>query len=248
VEARPTQSDSGTRISNGIQAQRRFKLWLPLTVGVTLLIVAGALIWRHVNPGRNGEPNPTPAPLTDRLSYWMMVQKYRNGRPFETPFRLAGEINFESDYHVRLHVTNRHSGFLYIINEGPNQTNGLPDYVLLFPSPTANQGSAQLAADQQIAIPERGDGFVFDREQGAEKLWLVWSASPAPEIENLKGVANPKDRGAITDPTQIRVVRDWLAKNDQPSNLAVEKDERNNQTNLKGRGDMLVYRIKLEHH
>jgi hypothetical protein len=105
-----------------------------------------------------------------------------------------------------------------------------------------------LTADQQIAIPERGDGFVFDREQGAEKLWLVWSAAPTPEIENVKGVVNPKDRGAITDPAQIRAVRDWLAKNDQPSNLAIEKDEQNKQTNIKGRGDTLVHRIRLEHY
>ena len=125
---------------------------------------------------------------------------------------------------------------------------GLPAYVLLFPSSTANQGSAQLTENQQITIPERGDGFFFDNEQGTEKLWLIWSAAPAPEIESVKGAVNQKDRGAITDPAQIRAVRDWLEKNHQPAQMAVEKDERNKQTNLKGRGETLVHQIRLEHY
>ncbi|MGH9766147.1 MAG: serine/threonine-protein kinase [Blastocatellia bacterium] len=247
AEARLTTPETATRFSGGSQSLwRRFKLWLPLAAGAALLIAAGALIWNSGDRGKILAPEP--APMTERLSYWMMVQKYRDGRPYQEPFKLTSEINFENDYHVRMHVTNRQPGFLYILNEGPEPAHGLPSYVLLFPSPTANQGSAQLTANQQIAIPERGDGFFFDREQGMEKLWLVWSASRAPEMESVKEVANPKDRGAITDPARIRAVRDWLAKIGQPAQLAVEKDEQNKQTNIKGRGETLVHQIRLEHH
>ena len=185
--------------------------------------------------------------MTERLSYWMRVQKYRNRKPYEEPFKLTSEINFEKDYHVWLHVASRQSGYFYILNEGPKPTNGLPSYVLLFPSPTANQGSALLTANQQITIPERSNGFFFDKERGVEKVWLVWSASRVPELENVKTVTNPKDHGSITDPAQIRAVRDWLAKNNQPAQLAVETDEQNKQINIKGRGDTLVRQIKLEH-
>lgn len=249
AQARLTSSEAATQFLDETRPpQRRSKLWLP--IAAALLIAAGAMIWIFGNRGQNHtpEPAPLPSPLIDRMSYWMMVQKYRDGRPYQEPFKLAGEINFENDYHVRLHITNRQSGFLYIINEGPDLTDGLPSYVLLFPSPTANQGSAQLTANQQIAIPERGDGFVFDSEQGTEKLWLVWSASRVPEVEIVKDVANPKDRGAITGPERVRALRDWLAKNNQPSQLALEKDEQNKQTNVKGRGETLVHQIRLEHH
>ncbi|MGE0130401.1 MAG: protein kinase [Blastocatellales bacterium] len=247
AKTRLTSSETGTKSFDASQPRRpRSKLWLPIAAGIAFLIAAGALLWNSGDQGQNRAPEPAPA--TERMNYWMMVQKYRGGRPYQEPFKLAGEINFEADYHVRLHVTNRQSGFLYIINEGPELTNGLPSYVLLFPSPTANRGLAQLTANQQITIPERGDGFFFDQEQGTEKLWLVWSASLAPEMESVKGVANAKDDGAITDPEQIRAVRDWLAKNNQPSQIAVEKDEQNKQTNIKGRGDTVVHLIKLEHH
>jgi hypothetical protein len=107
---------------------------------------------------------------------------------------------------------------------------------------------AQLTANQQIVIPERSDGFVFDREQGVEKLWLVWSTSSVPVFEGVKGLANPKDRGEISDPAQIRAVSDWMAKNNQPAQIALEKDEQNTLTHIKGRGETIVFPVKLEHH
>jgi serine/threonine-protein kinase len=246
--SRLTSSETGTRFSDELR-RRRSKLWLPLVAGVALLILAAPLIWNSVNRGQKlpPEPSPLPSPLVDRLSYWVMVQKYRDGKPYQQPFKLTSEINFESDYHVRLQVASRQSGSLYIINEGPEMTGDLPNYVLLFPSPTANQGSAQLTAGQQIAIPERGDGFVFDREQGTEKIWLVWSTKSLPEIEAVNGVVNPKDKGAISDPAQIIAIRSLIDKH-RAAQPAVEKDESNKLTNIKGHGDALVHLIKLEHH
>ncbi len=246
TESRQTSPETGTRFSSELQsARRRSRLWLSLAACAALLIVAAVLTWKYGDRGKNLPP--APAPMTERLSYWVMVQKYRDGKPYEDPFRLAAEMNFERDYKVRLHITNRRSGFLYILNEGPKPVNDLPAYVLLFPSPTANQGSAQLGADQQIPIPERGAGFVLDREQGTEKLWFIWSSSPVTEFESVKGAVNPKDFGAITDPAQIRALRDWLEKNNQPTQIAVEKDDLNKQTNIKGRGETLVHTIRLEH-
>jgi serine/threonine protein kinase len=243
-KVRLTIPENATRLSDASRRGRRSGVWLPVAAAAALLIVTVALILKY---GDRGRKPPPPPPMKERLSYWMTVQKFRDGKPYQEPFRLAGEINFESDYHVRLHVSSRQSGFLYILNEGPEPAPDLPSYVLLFPSPTANRGSAQLTDNQQIAIPEHGDGFVFDREQGTEKLWLIWSAAPAPEIESVKGVANPTNRGAITDPAQVRAVRDWLAKNNQPAQIAIEKDERNKQTNVKGSGETLVHQIRLEH-
>jgi len=245
ADARPTSPENTTRISDAFRPRRRSMLWLPVVTVAALLLAIGALIWKSGDRGQ--KPPPPLPPMTERLSYWITVQKYRGGRPYQEPFKLAGEINFESDYHVRLHVSSRQSGFLYILNEGPAPAPDLPSYVLLFPSPTSNQSSARLTANQQITIPELGDGFVFDREQGTEKLWLLWSSAPLPEMESVKGVANPKERGAITDPAQVRAARDWLAKNNQPAQIAIEKDERNKQTNVKGRGETLVHLIRLEH-
>ena len=34
------------------------------------------------------------------------------------PFPVAGEINFEADYRIRVHVRSPQPGYLYIFNEG----------------------------------------------------------------------------------------------------------------------------------
>ncbi|MEP7342691.1 MAG: serine/threonine-protein kinase, partial [Acidobacteriota bacterium] len=159
---------------------------LKRVAGIAALVVSLALGAWFLPKAFRTAPVVTPAPnvaLEPVFSYWVMVQKYRDGKPYQSPFRLAGEINFENDYHIRLHVRGEREGFLYIINEAPEPVNGLPEYVILFPSPTANQGSAQLARDQQLAIPEIGDGFFFLQDQGTEKLWLVWSKKTLPELE-----------------------------------------------------------------
>ena len=210
-----------------------------------LLIAAFSWWWL----ARKAETIPVVAPAAVKtFSYWMTVQKYRDGKPYQTPFQLAGEINFEKDYHVRLHVNNELPGHLYVVNEGPEPVNGLPGYVILFPSPTANAGSARLAAGQSIAIPERGDGFFFDNDQGTEKLWLIWSKSALPALEAVKGLANPTDRGLISEPEQVKAVRDLIAGTRAAQTIKIEKDDAGKQTGILSTSNAIVHLINLEHH
>ncbi len=233
--ARPTSADNMPLQST--HPSRGHKKWIFLGVAL-LLLVAGILYATR--------PRTTPAPaLPERsFAYWLTVQKYRDKKPFESPFRLMKEINFEQDYHVRLHLGTSQPGWLYVLNEGPEPVNGLPAYVLLFPSPSMNNGRAEIAARQQIDLPEQGD-IVFDGEQGTEKLWLIWSAVAVPPLEAVKGVVNTTEQGAVTKPEQIQAIRDWLNK--QPR-AAARNEEATRQTLVTGNGDAVVHLINLEHH
>jgi serine/threonine protein kinase len=180
------------------------------------------------------------------LSYSVTVQKYRDEKPYQEPFQLASEINFERDYRARLNLSSPQSGHLYILNEGPILANDLPSYVLLFPSPTANGGSSLLQTNQQVQIPEKS-WFMFDEEQGTEKLWLVWSTHSIAELEAVKSIANPRDDGEIRQHDQIKAVRDFLEKYSvyKPE---VKKDEAGKRTNVIAKGEVLVAPLELEHH
>jgi serine/threonine protein kinase len=247
---KPQQNESDHR--------RRTKLVAGVAlISVLLACLLVATNWSRLRRSTIVTPAPVSVAAPERkLSYWMTVQKYRNGQPFENPFRLAGEINFEKDYRVRLNVSSPQSGYLYILNEGPladgrGSRRGIPalessSYVLLFPSTTANDGLSYLAANQRVEIPQV-TWFEFDAEQGTEKLWLVFSANALPELEAVKQFANTKDRGLIKDAGLNAGVQEFLRAHSD-AKATVEKDDELKQTSLKIAGDVLVHVIKLEHH
>jgi hypothetical protein len=188
-------------------------------------------------------PSASVASEERTLTYWITVQKFRNGKAYDKPFPLAGEINFEADYQIRVHIRSAQTGHLYILNEGPT-TSSSPEFNVVFPSETANSGSSFLNAGQVVQVPET-TWLQFDKQQGVEKLWLVFSEAAVPELEALKQFANKQTKGVITDVSQNRNVQNFLTNPSLPK-PAAEKGE--TLTTVKAAGKVLVYPIKLEHH
>jgi serine/threonine protein kinase len=220
------------------------------TVALAVVVLAGLLIggaqwWRRRGSGPVPAQSSTPAVIQRSVSYWITVQKYRNGKPYQDPFRLRDDINFEKDYQLRLSVNSSQSGHLYLLNEGPIGVDQSPSFNVMFPSTTTNHGSALLAQNQQIQIPDQW--FKFDEQQGTEKIWLVWAAQEIPELEAVAGFANPKDRGVISSPGLTAAVNQFL-KAHSSTTTAVTRDEDKKETVVKANGEILVHLIKLEHH
>ena len=226
---------------------RRGKKIVGFAVAALVLIALATFGIRAWLASRNTVVPAAAPPVTANLSerqliYWITVQKYRDGKPFENPFRLASEINFERDYQVRLHLRSPQAGYLYILNESPTGDNPLQ---VLFPSTTANLGSAQLSQGQEIQIPEKS-WFKFDAEQGTETLWLLWSTAPHPELEASKRFANTTDRGVISDPSLSQSLKRLLSES--PTNkLHVEKTATPPQTLLRSSESFIAHAIKLAH-
>jgi len=202
------------------------------------------MLWRR---GTSAPLISNPAPAVQRtISYWITVQKYRDGKPFQEPFRLRDDINFEKDYRIRLSINSPQSGRLYLLNEGPAGADQTPTFNVMFPSTSANNNSALLTANQQIQIPQQS-WFQFDEQQGTEKIWLVWGEKDVPELEAVKGFANPKDRGVISSPGLRTALNEFL-KTHSSTNTSVERDADKRETSVKANGEILVHVIKLEHH
>jgi hypothetical protein len=217
-------------------------------VALMLLVTAGIFgvnIWRSRRE-RAHEVTPAtavPATVAERtLTYWITVQKFKNGKAFQDPFPLAGEINFEPSYRIRVNVRSPDAGHLYILNEGPGSKQ--LQFVVLFPSTTTNESSSRLAAGELVQIPEKS-WFEFDPEQGIEKLWLVFSADAVPELERLKQYSNRQAKGLIPNAAENKSVQDFLASHSSAKPVA-EKGEA--ITTLKTPGNLLVYALRLEHH
>jgi hypothetical protein len=208
--------------------------------------VFGLYAWRASRIGSSvAVPAPTPivAGPERRLTYWLSVQEFREGK-YKEPYTMAGEISFEARDRIRLNIRAPQAGHLYILSEGPRDGVTVPEFVILFPSPTANDGSSLVAADQQIAIPEQ-TWFQFDTQEGVERLWLVFAEDGVAELESVRRFANEQSRGLITDMTQNRVVHEFLTSQ---STTKPTVDKGDTLTTLTMPGKLLLYPVRLEHH
>ncbi len=223
----------------------------PIKIIAATAVVAVALVtalnWESIVCGLFPGSSPCVAAVTSQrtLLYWITVQRYRDGQPYREPFQVAGEMIFELDFRIFLHLKSGQPGHLYIINEGPVPIDGLPSYNVLYPKPATNNGQAFLEAGSEIQLPERG-GFAFDAEQGTEKLWFIWAAETVAPLEAVKGLANPQDRGVIRDRQRKAEIQQFLTEHyaDKP---LLERLEEERRTLVTADGDVLVHLIKLEH-
>ena len=221
-----------------------------IAMGVVTATIFGIYMWRSrarstIVPAIAPAPVSVPAVVPERtLTYWITVQKFRNGDPYQDPFPLPGEMIFEEDYRIRVHIRAPQDGHLYIFNEGPPEETALPEFVVVFPTSTANNGLSEVLADQVVQIPEKS-WLEFDAEQGTEKLWLVFSEQPLPALEAAKGYASERTRMLIPIPSVNRDVQKFLNDSSLPKPTSERGDQ---QTTLKATGEVLVYPIKLEHH
>ena len=203
------------------------RLWLLGVLVIALLLLAAGWQWFIRAPERD-------------LTYFLTIQPYRNGKPVGEEFPSAGREIFEEGWKFRVHLTSPQEGFIYLLNEEIDGSGG--NFALLFPLPSWRQGSARLAAGERLQT----DWYVFDQEPGRELLRLVWSARPVPELEALRELANPIDRGRISAPAQIEAVRAFLGRHPETPGEN-PRELPNRQTHVRGSGEVLVWPIELQH-
>ncbi len=218
------------------------KLWIATAAVVLITALAGGgfrcELW-------SGAPGCAVAPAAEplNLTYWMTVQRTREGERLD-PIRVPGEMIFEAGDLLALYLSNAEAGHLYIVNEGPTPSGGLPQYVSLFPSSTMNQGRALLEAGGEVRIPQRGS-FILDAEQGTEKLWVVWAREPVARLEAI-GLDDEANLGEVRDVETRRELAAYFGNWD-PEQVTQQRLEDAKQTVLESASEVLIHLIRLEH-
>jgi len=244
--------DAGTRTTDVTERgsdKKRVLMIALIAMAVVTAAIFAVNMWRASRARSTDEPATTSASavavpvFSQTLTYWMTVQQLREGR-YREPFTVAGELNFEVGDRVRLNVRSPQAGHLYIVSEGPRKGTAAPEFNFLFPSTTANNNVSLLAAGTEIRLPEQS-WWQFDKEQGVERLWLVFAADAVSELEDAKKFASTKTQGRITDPAVNKSIQDLLTTHSATKPDAEKGDE---LTTLKTADKVLVYPIRLEHH
>lgn len=219
------------------QPIRRQQVWL--LVALILAAITGLAVWQGQRLGSVNPTTPAATTLPERnLSYFLTIQKYRNGKPYQAEFQSSGREIFEPEWRFKLNLTSPQEGFLYVLNQDPGG-----NYTLLFPLLSHKNGSAYIEANERLQTR----WYVFDDQPGTEMFRLVWAAESVPELERFRELVNPIHKGRISDPAQIQVVREFLEQH-AASQFESYQDQQKRQTRVRGRGDVLVTMVELEHH
>ncbi|HSE99157.1 MAG TPA: protein kinase [Blastocatellia bacterium] len=222
--------------TRAITLPRRRSVWLGISGAIILLAVAlGYGLWPRSQPDQ-------PGIATGERSLNFSVTVMRGENTFQEPSRPSSEIEFRKGDRIKLNISSPQKGYLYILNQGPFLTGGGPTYVVLYP----RAGSALIDGEQEVRVPDSNrDWLLIDQAERAEKIWIVWSENSVAELEEVKSLANPMDRGLISDAAHIRAVQDFLSQHSarKPSE---QKDEVKDQINLKLKDRVLVHLLKME--
>jgi len=212
------------------------KIGIALVALVIIGAAAGIVVWKRdaIFGARNSSERS--------LNYSLTVQKMRDDKPYQGEFESSGQEIFENGWKFRVNLSSPQDGYLYLLNEGP-ASGDAKTYNVLFPESKTNGGSPRVTANQKLQTA----WMRFDNNQGTEKFWLVWSASPVKELEAVTSAVNDRDLGEIKDANKARAVRDFLNAHSSPK-PEVTKDSVKRQSLVKGKGDVLVDSIELEHH
>ena len=126
---------------------------------------------------------------------YTILKKFGGDQPVEVG---SGTV-FHAGDRIRLSVEANDDGYLYVVNQGSSGT-----WKLLFPSPEIKDGDNHIQKRVRYEIPS-GYTFTFDEQSGEEKLFIVLSRRPEPDLEGLiYSLGNPaKQKPAVEKPKMV---------------------------------------------
>lgn len=86
---------------------------------------------------------------------------------------------FRSGDKIRVSVESNDQGYLYIVQQGSSKT-----WNLLFPNEDTEHGSNHVQRNREYEIPG-GGRFTFDEQPGEERMFLILTRRPEPDLEKL---------------------------------------------------------------
>ena len=202
------------------------------------IVVAGGWYLFIAKPAASNLATSTLATKPVReLTWWLTAQRMQGKKPIGDPVQSTGNDWYPNGTKFKFNLVSPQAGYLYLLNEGLTK-GGEKSLNLLYPTPENNQLNAAVTANQRIQT----DNYIFDENEGTEKFWIVWAATPVAEIEAAKSDAKP----VIKDATQRAAILALLAQH-APKTTSTIDESKENSTVTTG-SEILADLVNLKHH
>lgn len=199
---------------------------------IAFFVLAGSLAVFSLTARQNrANPSPVPADLVAPKHAVTLGLVDERGAVLG-----AGErITVPQQTRFRLRVTGHDTGFLYVFSESMDGAT----VNVLFPSPASYGGSSRLERNVHVSIPEQS-WFEFGDTPGVERVWLLWSHAPIPELEASRRWVNDHNRGVVEDASERAAIQArWR--------ISASARQQGDAMVLSGQEDPLVARLLVEH-
>lgn len=123
-------------------------------------------------PARTGSPDSAGSALGLRYT----ILKVSGGSTIE----VAPDTVFRAGDRIQLKIEANNAGYLYIINQGSSGT-----WKPIFPSPEVENGNNKVESLHAYTLPSEEHRMVFDETAGSEKLFVILSRQPEPDLEKM---------------------------------------------------------------
>jgi Domain of unknown function (DUF4384) len=114
---------------------------------------------------------PTAAPLGIKYT----ILRNSSGAMVEVP----ADSTFHAGDRIQLNVETNGAGYLYVISQGSSGA-----WKPMFPSAEVEEGNNRVEPFHQYALPPKSR-MLFDEQTGTEKLFIVFSREPEPNLEKM---------------------------------------------------------------
>jgi hypothetical protein len=159
---------------------------------------------------------------------------------------VAPNTVFHAGDRIQLDIETNGPGYLYIVSQGSSGT-----WKPMFPSKDVEDGNNRVEPFRDYSMPPRSR-FVFDEQSGQEKLFVVLSRNPEPDLENLiyslqgpkakpvsEPAAAPQPKPLVAD-LRIDDATVGLLRNAYARDLIVEKVDENSPGDKKEKAVYVV--------
>jgi len=138
------------------------------------------------------------------------ILKVAGGGEQEVP----ADTLFHSGDKIRVSFQTNDAGYLYIVMLGSSG-----NWQVLFPSKSMNNGDNRVDSGRKYTIPQAPNRFAFDETAGQEKLFIVLTRRPEPDLDKLIYSINPASNPQLKESPQ----RTMFALNGSVDDSAIGK-------------------------
>jgi len=155
--------------------------------------------------GTAGRPLPeAPAPAAINVAYtplglrYSLLKRTGAGQYEETDI----DSTFRSGDGIRVSIESNDDAYLYLVNKGSSGS-----WNVLFPSSQIDNGNNHVQARRRHELPAGGQ-FTFENPPGEERLFIVLSREPEPDLERLiYSLSGPGPKPNSSDQPKILSVK-----------------------------------------